>query len=240
MHEKWLQKYIKDHYLQIGFTQIHGPYSLGADFKGVYADRPVKIEAEWNYADFITHKHPPGFADVLVVATLEPVPPALEEILPSIIINLDREEVIKWAQPLLIKKTREDYYAYPWRRFSKSLLEMYACYRKQEQRGMAFIGSDLAISSNKNQTPAGFQFASGGKEESFEGRPEDKSTWDYWLIIAHSVADHFKLKPALLRLTWIDRVALYFKNTGRITDGERKRFNDVAVFIDDLLQPRDR
>ena len=54
MHEKWLQKYIKEFHQQIGFAQIHGPYSYGADFKGIYAGQAVKIEAEWRYADYIS------------------------------------------------------------------------------------------------------------------------------------------------------------------------------------------
>jgi hypothetical protein len=236
MHEKWLQKYIQDHYLEIGFAQIHGPYKYGADFKGVYAEKPVKIEAEWNYSDYISHKHSLRFADVLVVATLEPVPPALLGKLPSTIINLDPQQVINWAQPRLIKKTREDYYSYPWRRLSKSLLELYAYYRKQDHRKIDFIGSNLVFSMNKSQMPAGFKFGTGGKEESFEGRPEDKAAWDYWLNIAHAAAEHFQMKPALLRLTWVDRTALYFNHTGRITECERKRFIDVAEFIDELFQ----
>jgi hypothetical protein len=236
MHEKWLQKYIQDHYLQIGFTQIHGPYKYGADFKGVYAEKPVKIEAEWNYSDYISHKHSLRFADVLVVATLEPVPPALQGKLPSIIINLNREQVISWAHPLLVKKTTEDYSAYPWRRLSKSLLDLYAYCQKQDHRKIDFMGANLVFPMNKSQTPDGFKFGTGGKEEGFKGRPDDKADWDYWLVIAHSVADHFRLKPALLRLTWVDRIAIYFNHTGRITEGELKRFKDVAEFIDDIFQ----
>jgi hypothetical protein len=172
MHENWLQKYIKEHYLQIGFSQIHGPYKYGADFKGVYAGKPVKIEAEWEYSDYISHKHTVRFADILVVATLEPVPEHLKEKLPSIIINLNREHVIKWAQPQLIKKNKEDYSSYSWRRLSRSLLDLYAYYQKQNQRGIDFIGSNLALSMNKSQAPGGFQFGAGGKEKSFEGPPE--------------------------------------------------------------------
>ncbi len=71
MHENWLQRYIKEYHQQIGFTQLHGPYKYGADFKGVYAGKPVKIEAEWDYSDYISHKHSLSFADILVVATLD-------------------------------------------------------------------------------------------------------------------------------------------------------------------------
>jgi hypothetical protein len=235
MHEIWLQYYIKEHYQQIGFTKLNGPYKIGADFKGVYAGKPVKIEVEWDYSDYISHKHTTGFADILVVATLEPVPEHLKVKLPSTIINLNCEQVIEWAQPRMIKKNKEDYHSYAWRRLSRNLLFLYAYYQKQTTRRMDYIGSNLAISMNRSQKPGGFKFGSGGKEESFEGPPEDKVSWDCWLNVAHEVANHFRLKPALLRPTWIDMLALYFNHTGRITDNEFTRFKDIAVFIDGLI-----
>jgi hypothetical protein len=235
MHEYWLQKYIKEHYLQIGFSRLHGPYKVGADFKGVYVEKPVKIEAEWEYSDYIDHKHPPGFADVLVVATLEPVPEHLKEKLPSLIINLNRERVVEWSRPRLITKEQEDYHSYPWRRFSRNLLYLYAYYQRQNHGKLDFVGSNLVHSMYRVQKPVGFQFGTGGKEQSFEGLPEDKTSWDYWLKVAHDVASNFQLKPTLLRPTWIDRIALYVNHTGRITDFEYKRFQDVAVFIGELL-----
>jgi hypothetical protein len=235
MHELWLQKYIKEHYRQIGFTRLYGPYSSGADFKGIYAGKSVQIEAEWDYSDYIDHKHALGFADILVVATLEPASEKLKEKLPSVIMNLDREKIIGWAQPKALEKDREDYHSYPWRKLSGSLLCLYIHYRKHTDRRIDFIGSNLVHLMPRYQKPPGFQFGSGGKEESFEGFPEDKASWDYWLEVSHTVARHFRLKPALLRPTWIDRVALYFNHTGRITDGEFKRFKEVGLFIDDLI-----
>jgi hypothetical protein len=235
MHEDWLQRYIKEHYQKLGFSQIHGPYKYGADFRGIYLSKPVKIEAEWDYSDYIIHKHTLRFADILVVATLEPVPDHLKQQLPSIIINLDREQVIRWAQPRRTKKNKDDYYSYPWRRMSRSLLDLYAHYRKQNHQKIDFIGSNLTFAKEKSQKPTGFQFGAGGKEEGFEGLPEDKASWDYWLVIAHSVANHFRLKPTLLHPTWIDRVALYFDHTGRITDDESERFKEVALFIEELF-----
>jgi hypothetical protein len=235
MHELWLQKYIKEHYRQIGFTQIHGPYKIGADFKGIYAGRAVKIEAEWEYSDYINHKHSLSFADILVVATLETVPPILKEKLPPVIINLDREQVLEWAQPRMVQKNEDDFHSYTWRRFSRNLLYLYAYRQKQERRKTEYIGSNLVHSMRQFQIPAGFQFGSGGKEENFEGLQEDKASWDYWLNIAHAVAVQFKLKPTLLHPTWIERVAIYVNNTGRITDSESTRFKEVAMFIDELI-----
>lgn len=239
MHEEWLQKYIQDHYQKIGLSQIHGPYKRGADFKGFYAGKPVKIEAEWDYADYINHKHPPGFADVLVVATLEPVPECLRENLPISVIQVSREDVIEWAQPRRSQKNREDYHGYPWRRFSKSLFDLYAYSQKQISPPVDFIGSAVTLTKRNSQTPAGFQFGPGGKEEGFKGPPEEKAYWDQWLVIAHSVSNQFKLKPALLRPTWIDRIAFYYHGTGRITDSDLKRFQEVVLFIDEILSRRE-
>jgi len=236
MHEYWLQRYLKEHHSQIGFAEIHGPYKNGADFKGVHSGKRVKIEAEWNYSDYINHQHTVDFADVLVVASYGPVPEHLRLRLPSTIIHLNREQVIAWALPLKIKKNKEDYFSYPWRRLSRSLLDLYANYRKLNQLGLDFLGARLAVSASQSPLPVGFQFGAGGKEDGFSGHPEDKAAWDYWLIIAHSVAKHFHLTPALLHPTWVDRVALYFNHTGRITAGETARFSEVAEFIDEIIQ----
>jgi hypothetical protein len=235
MHEEWLQKYIKDHYRQIGFSALHGPYKVGADFKGIYAGQAVKIEAEWDYADYISHEHSLEFADVLVVASREPAPARLIDKLPSIIIHLDRYEVSNWAQPRLLKKNKEDYFAYPWRRLSKSLLDLYIYYQKQKRPGTDYPGSSLIQPGNQAHTPPGFQFAAGGREEGYSGPADQKAAWDDWLDIAHQAARHFHLKPALLRPTWIDRIDIYYNQTGRMTEGEWARFQEVGGFIDELL-----
>ncbi len=236
MHEKWLQKYIKEHYRQIGFNQLYGPFTYGADFKGIYAEKPVKVEAEWEYADYISHKHSTRFADILVVATLDPVPEHLKSRLPSTIINLNREQVMEWAQPRMVKQEKEDYYAYPWRRLSRNLLYLYSFFQNHNRQKPDFVGSDLVSTMYRNQKPPGFHFGPGGKEEGFAGSEEDKVAWDYWLTMAHAVGDHFGLKPTLLRPTWIDRIAIYCNHTGRITGSEKKRFQDVVTFIDVLLR----
>jgi hypothetical protein len=232
MHEYWLQRYLKEHYRNIGFAELHGPYSMGADFKGVYAGNRVKVEAEWAYSDYITHKHSVQFADILVVATLELAPESLKLRLPLKIINLDPEKVAAWAKPRSIEKSEVDYFAYPWRKLSMNLLYLFAYYRRQNGINTDFVGAILMSSIGKSQQPEGFQFGTGGKEENFEGSTEEKAAWDYWLKAAHAAADHFKLKPRLLRPTWIDRVALYSQYTGKMTDYEIKRFKDLADFID--------
>jgi hypothetical protein len=235
MLEYWLQKYIKEYYRQIGFTELHGPYNVGPDFKGVYHGRLVKIEAEWDYSDYINHQHPPDFAEILIVATLKPVPRGLREKLPSFIIHLCSDQVAQWARPRKVKKDQEDYISFTWRRLSRSLLYLYAYSRKKSNLTNDFVGSELAGLLSKSQVPAGFHFGEGGKEISFDGRPEEKVSWDFWLNIAHDVAGHFKLRPALLRPTWIDRVALYSSYTGRVTDADFTRFKDIALYIDSLL-----
>jgi len=235
MHEIWLQKYVKENFRRFGFTELHGPYNYGADFKGVYAGRSVKVEVEWDYSDYIQHKHSPNFANIIVVATLAPVPDLFKEKLPPVVINIDREQVINWANPRIITKNEEDYHSFAWRRLSRGLLDFYAYYQKQNGNAVNFMGSHLALSMYKSQTPFGFQFASGGREESFEGPPEDKAAWDYWLEIAHEVAGHFKLKPAFLRPTWIERITIPFAYTGKITEYELKRFKEIAVYIESMI-----
>jgi len=234
MREIWLQKYIKEHYEQIGFTRLHGPYSTGADFKGVYAGLQVKIEAEWDYTDYIAHKHPLRFADILIVASLKPVPGSLIERLPPTIIRINPEIVTAWAQPRISIETEQEYHAYQWRRFSKSLLDLYACYLKRNNSSTDFLGSLL---TQGKQQSGWFQFGSGGIETGFTGTDEEKTAWDCWLEISHRVAEHFNLKPALLRPTWADRIALYYNHTGRITLSEYKRFEEISVFIMSILTP---
>jgi hypothetical protein len=235
MHEIWLQKYLKENFRRFGFTALYGPYSQGPDFKGVFTSKRVKVEVEWDYSDYIRHGHPLKFADIIVVASLEPIPELLKEKLPPVVINVARERVIDWASPKIILKNADDYHSYPWRRLSRSLLDLYSYYQKQKNGRLDFIGSNLALSMYKSQAPFGFQFASGGNEECFEGLPTDKAAWDYWLEIAHEVAGQFKLAPALLRPTWIDRIALPFTYTGRITEYQLKRFKEIAIFIESWI-----
>ncbi len=235
MHEYWLQRYIKENNRQMGFTDFHGPYNIGPDFKGVYQGKRVKIEVEWDYANYIQHKHPPDFADILIVGTYKAAPERLREKLPRFIIHVDSAEVIKWAQPRVILKNEQDYYSFTWRRLARNLLYLYAFSRKKNGATGNFPGSDLFRSMGNNQIPRGFQFGEGGKEVSFKGEAEDKISWDFWLNLAHETAGHFKLKPALLRPTWIDRMGIYTNHTGRMTDTDLTRFKDIADYIDELI-----
>ena len=198
MHERWLQQYILAHFRELGFSQLRGPYSQGVDFKGSCKGKRVKVEAEWQYVNYYLHQHPPGWADILIVATLQPPPENLLDILPSRIVNIELRKVIEWAQPRADEKEREDFQSYPWRRLSRNLLDLYAYYLKHQKREykLFFIGSHLALTRNKAQKPAGFQFDTNGLELEFQGSQEDKFAWDYWLNIAHVVADKFRLRPA--------------------------------------------
>ena len=160
-------------------------YFYGADFKGVYANKRVKVEVEWDYADYIQHKHPVDFADIIVVATFDPIPASLKEKLPPVAINVDREQVIHWANPKINTKKEDEYHSYPWRRLSRSVLDLFAYYQKQKGSTADFIGASLALSMFKSQKHCGFLFAPDGKEESFEGSPTDKAAWDFWLVSGH-------------------------------------------------------
>lgn len=237
MHERWLQQYIMAHYQDMGFLQLKGPFNQGADFNGIYNGKKVKVEAEWQYANYHFHQHPPKWADILIVATLEPPPAKYLGILPSRIININLQKVIEWTQPRADEKEREDFKLYPWRRLSRSLLDLYVyCLKHREREAeFSFLGSHLALSRDQAQKPSGFQFDGYGFELCFQGTPEDKFAWDYWLEIAHVIAEKYKLKPATGRPTWVDKLGhnLIFK--GKLDLADVAPFKPIATFINSLL-----
>ena len=237
MHERWLQQYIMAHYQGLGFSQLKGPFNQGVDFNGIHNGKKVKVEAEWQYANYYFHQHPPKWADILIVATLEPPPAKYLSILPSRIINVDLQQVIEWAQPRADEKEREDFKLYPWRRLSRSLLDLYAYYLKQQgrEKELSFIGSHLALVKNKAQKPAGFQFDANGLELEFQGSPEDKFAWDYWLNIAHAVSENYRLKPAMHHPTWIDLLGYELINKGEVDLPDLGELKPIINFIESLL-----
>lgn len=237
MHERWLQQYIMAHYRDLGFSQLKGPFSQGVDFKGIYKGNRVKVEAEWQYANYFFHKHPPEWADMLIVATLQPPPDKRLDKLPSQIINIDLQKVVEWAQPRADEKEREEFKLYPWRRLSRNLLDLYVYYLKQHYRvaDLSFIGFHLALAQNKAQKPAGFQFGANGLELAFEGTAEDKFAWDYWLNIAHVIAEKFKLKPAMHHSTWINLLGHKLLTGKEINPLELNDFRPVFTSISGLL-----
>ena len=237
MHENWLQEYIVAHYRGLGFSQLKGPFRRGVDFKGIYRGKRVKIEAEWHYANYCFHQHPPDWADILIVATLEPVPEKYRDVLPSRIVNIPLDEVIKWAEPKADEKERECFRSYPWRRLSRNLLDLYVYYLECHARSATstVIGSHLALSRNKAQKPAGFLFGQDGLELAFEGTPEDKFAWDYWLNVAHSVAESLELKPAMFRPTWVDRLGLELIERDQIGSVELERLKPIVELVESLL-----
>jgi hypothetical protein len=235
IHEDWLQLYIKEHFRQLGFASIHGPYSTGADLKGLYNGKMVRIEAEWDYTDYIHHQHSPDFADILIVANSKKVPYDLVDRLPAIIFHVSRQKVIEWAKPRIETKTLDDYHSFAWWRLSRSLLILYGNYQRIQARTPSFPGAYL-LPLPPSQTPPGFVFAPGGRETGFKGSPQDKNTWDRWLALSHYIAEKFGLKPALLRPTWIDRVALHFDHTGHLYGSDQLRLQEVMVYLDSLIQ----
>ncbi len=237
MHERWFQQYIIAHSRDLGFSQLKGPFSQGVDFKGIYKGKRVKVEAEWQYANYYFHQHPKSWADILIVATLEPAPDTYRDLLPPTIINVDIKEVIEWAQPRAGEKERENYKLYPWRRLSRNLLDLYVYYLKQlgEEKEHSFIGSQLALAKDKAQKPAGFQFDTNGLELEFQGSPEDKFAWDYWLNIAHAVSENYQLKPAIHHPTWIDRLGYELNNKGEVNLPDLSELKPIINFIETLL-----
>lgn len=237
MHERWFQQYILTHSEALGFTKLKGPYRKGVDFKGIYKGKRVKVEAEWHYENYYFHQHPQSWADILIVATQEPAPDKYRGIFPPIIINIDIKKVIEWAQPRVDEREREDFKLYPWRRLSRNLLDLYAYYLKQRgrEKDISFIGSHLALVRNKAQKPAGFQFGTNGLELEFQGSPEDKFAWDYWLNIAHLVADKFRLQPAMSRPTWVDLLGYILIEKKELNLPDINRLQPIVVFIESQL-----
>jgi hypothetical protein len=104
MREYWLHKYIQGNSQRLGFRRLEGPFDTGPDFKGVFAGRKVLVEAELSYQSYISHGHPKDWADILIVASLDPAPIEFREKLPGTIINVDPQQVLEWSRPL-----REEY-----------------------------------------------------------------------------------------------------------------------------------
>lgn len=103
MREYWLLKYISAHRRKLGLTALEGPFETGPDFRAVYKGQSVLIEAEIAYKNYLSHKHHKDWADMLIVATTDPMPEKYKDKLPPIIKNVDLQEVLKWSEPLRTK-----------------------------------------------------------------------------------------------------------------------------------------
>jgi hypothetical protein len=103
-NEHWLQQYIKENHLKLGFDSLKGPFDYGPDFRGVYKGKEVIIEAERKSSNFIRHKHHIKHTqiNILIVlcddktATVSRMSPLeWRKHLPEEIISIDAEDFVK-------------------------------------------------------------------------------------------------------------------------------------------------
>jgi len=110
IREYWIQLYLKENYEKLGFSQLDGPFSVGPDFRGIYAkdDLPITgqeidIEVERDCGNYILHGHhkSPKFKNCKLLVVLNPSQPNDDIIdhLPDYIMTLDIPDFVSWWQP---------------------------------------------------------------------------------------------------------------------------------------------
>ncbi len=103
LREYWFQLYVRDHWRELGFDSLIGPFEVGPDFKGVYRGREVKVEVERDYKAFLHDKKALSShqgIDVLIVGVGEDPPAEIRSELPPFVINLDPQTVAEYTRPL--------------------------------------------------------------------------------------------------------------------------------------------
>jgi hypothetical protein len=103
IREYWIQEYIKDNYLKLGFSNIEGPFEEGPDFKGIYKGKKVVIEVERDYQSYMSHKHyeDERFKEVNILIVLSPSKPPKEikNKLPKTLIHININDFVDWWRP---------------------------------------------------------------------------------------------------------------------------------------------
>ena len=98
--EYWIQEYVKNNYFKLGFSELHGPFDVGPDFRGTYKKKNVLVEVERHWQSYITHKHTQSdaFNEVSILIVLNPAKPpeAMKTNLPQRIIYLDIDDFVNW------------------------------------------------------------------------------------------------------------------------------------------------
>lgn len=102
-HEKWVQRYFKDHYERYGFSNIKGPFSNGPDFKGFYNGRETGIEVEWSWKNYLLHKHHlnPAFDNTDVLVSFYPIMnnEVVSDLIPLNMVFIDLDHFYSWYEP---------------------------------------------------------------------------------------------------------------------------------------------
>jgi hypothetical protein len=256
MREYWLQQYVKEHYRELGFSQLEGPFETGPDFTGVYQGKPVKVEAELKYEGYL--QHPQGWADILIVGTLEPVPARCKDKLPLNIIPINPQKVLEWSKPLrqAYRQKMEEGRQKVIAQFPPEIQNILQSSTPMRPEKLAELGYALRVApwnrfGNSLLEVYAYYIERKGreegatimcpplallkhKEEGFDD-PEDEAVWRDWLNIAFAVATQFKLKPNMDSLTWIDVLDKKLRDVGNLDTADLKRLEPVVTFIESLI-----
>lgn len=142
IREYWAQKYFKDNYKKLGFSDVKGPYRHGPDFQGVYEGKRVVIEIERSYGLYTKHGHheDPRFHGPCVLVVLSPHKPSkkLKEKLPETVIQIDTEDFVEWWKP---KARREE----PCRRLDGLIALIGREFQERYTRFCSEKGRDMSV-----------------------------------------------------------------------------------------------
>ena len=103
IREYWVQKYVEENYIKLGFSKIEGPFEAGPDFKGIYKGKKVIVEVERDCRSYISHRHYEDKrfkkVDILIVLNPSESPEEIKNKLPKTIIHIDVDDFVEWWRP---------------------------------------------------------------------------------------------------------------------------------------------
>jgi hypothetical protein len=112
IEERWAQGYLKDEFIQLGFTKIDGPFNKGPDFRVLHKARWVWAEVETRWRNYLRHEHHtnPAFDSVkfLILLSSEAPPPDALQYLPPQIIYIDQQRFLAWYEKVSEPKSKAD------------------------------------------------------------------------------------------------------------------------------------
>ena len=259
MREYWLCKYIISHSKQLGLKALEGPFDNGPDFKAKYRGQDVSIEAETQYRNYIQHGHPKNWADVLIVATIDPVPEKYKEILPPIIINIDLQKVLDWSLPLRTQYWQEwEKKRNEWEKRDREIISKFPpeiqgylssngvmqpekleeyCSKLQAYPSRR-LASELATLYNyyvrevyKEECIRHYRL---DRETGWATLEEiDEEDWVYWNIIAIAVTTEFNIHLSIWTNNWINGSFKRLIKHG-LSEAELKELEPLVNFIDGI------
>ena len=251
MREYWLHKYIQGNSQRLGFRRLEGPFDTGPDFKGVLAGRKVLVEAELSYQSYISHGHPKDWADILIVASLDPIPVELRERLPGAIINVDPQQVLEWSRPMRVeyRASMEEGRKQVIAQFPQEVQDILSHTDRMRPEKLRNLGYELMFSpwhtlAEELATLYAYhisafpdiqivRYYSIDKEVGWESVTiAEDDELDYWLNVAFAVASQFKIKPSITSVTWIDGLYHRLMTDGKLDANALKQLEAVIAFIE--------